>query len=166
MPTDKELENIKYLLDRAEADIRSVKNILFTAELSGKIKNLSASSGTVIEGIFDGTAMIGPAKKSYQVPANYASKSKLVCGDILKLTILDDGTFLYKQIGPVKRTKLIGELIEIDGGKYVVKTATAQFQVLPASVTYFKASAGDKLTILIPEETTSEWAAVENIIKE
>ena len=100
------------------------------------------------------------------MPANYASKSKLVCGDILKLTILDDGTFLYKQIGPVKRTKLIGELIEIDGGKYVVKTATAQFQVLPASVTYFKASAGDKLTILIPEETTSEWAAVENIIKE
>ena len=31
--------------------------------------------------------MIGPDGKNYPVPANYASKSKLIEGDILKLTI-------------------------------------------------------------------------------
>lgn len=165
MPTEKELEKVKQLLDHAEADIRAAKSVLFKAELSSKAKSLSSLPGRVIEGVFDGQAMIGPSEKSYQVPANYASKSKLVSGDILKLTMLDDGTFMYKQIGPVKRIKLIGELLEIDNGKYAVKTDEAEFQVLPASVTYFKAKPGDKLTILVSEENVSEWAAVENLLE-
>ncbi len=166
MSSSKELEKVKQLLDRAEADIRAAKSVLFTAEISGQAKDLAARTGRVVEGVFDGQAMIDSMKKSYQIPANYASKSKLVAGDVLKLTILDDGTFLYKQIGPVKRIKLVGELIEIGEGKYAVKTDDAQFQVLSASVTYFKAKTGDRLTILVPEEVSSDWAAVENIISE
>ena len=42
--------------------------------------------------------MIGPKDKIFPVPANYASKSKLVEGDRLKLTILPNGSFVYKQI--------------------------------------------------------------------
>lgn len=164
MTNEKELEKVKQLLDRAEADIRAAKSVLFTAELSSKAKHLLSADAKVIEGVFDGQAMIGPAEKSYLVPANYASKSKLVCGDILKLTILEDGTFLYKQIGPVRRKKLVGELLEIEDGKYAVKTENSEFRVLPASVTYFKANVGSKVTILVPEESISEWAAVENLI--
>jgi hypothetical protein len=67
-------------------------------------------SGKIIEGVFDGQVMIGPDGKSYPVPANYASKSKLVEGDILKLTIADDGGFIYKQIGPIPRRQIIGTL--------------------------------------------------------
>ena len=37
------------------------------------------------------------------MPAN----QKLVEGDILKLTIADDGTFIYKQIGPIERKQII-----------------------------------------------------------
>ena len=59
--------------------------------------------GKVIEGVFDGQNMVGSDGKTYPVPANYASKSKLVQGDILKLTIAEDGAFLYKQIGPIPR---------------------------------------------------------------
>lgn len=165
MPTEKELEKVKQILDRVETDIRAAKNVLFSSGLASKAKNLSQLDGKVVEGIFDGTGMIDSEGKSYQVPANYASKSKLVSGDVLKLTILDDGTFLYKQIGPVRRKKLVGELVEIDDGKYAVKTDDLEYRVLPASVTYFKAKVGDKLTILIPEESISEWAAVENLIE-
>ncbi len=164
MPTEKELEKVKRLLDRAEADIREAKSALFTADLASKAKGLLSSEGQAVEGVFDGVAMIGDKEKSYQVPANYASKSKLVTGDVLKLTILDDGSFVYKQIGPVKRTKLVGNLIEIDSGKYVVRVDENEYRVLPASVTYFKANTGDKLTILVPEDKVSEWAAVENIL--
>ena len=55
----------------------------------------------IIEGVFDGQNMVGPDGKLYSVPANYASKSKLVEGDMMKLTISPDGSFIYKQVGPV-----------------------------------------------------------------
>ena len=50
--------------------------------------------------------MLSPDGKNYPIPANYASKSKLVEGDLMKLTIAEDGSFIYKQIGPVPRSKL------------------------------------------------------------
>jgi len=165
MPKESELERVKQLLDTAETNIRAVKNILFAAEVAEKSKDLHQSEGKIIEGVFNGETMIGADKKIFPVPSNYASKSKLVSGDILKLTILDDGTFLFKQIGPVKRKKVVGELLELNDGKYAVSTEDAEYQVLPASITYFKAKAGDKLTILLPEGEVSEWAAVENLLE-
>lgn len=165
MPSDKDLQKVKQLLDVAEINLRQAKNILFVAELSGKAKNLSTTESDVVEGVFSGDAMVDGDNKSYPVPANYASKSKLVAGDILKLTILADGTFLFKQIGPVKRKKLVGELVEISDNEFVVKSGESEYRVLPASITYFKAKAGDKITILAPESEISEWAAVENIIE-
>lgn len=61
--------------------------------------------------------MIGPDGKTYPVPANYASKSKLVEGDTLKLTIATNGSFIYKQIGPIERKKLIAK-VGLDDGQY------------------------------------------------
>jgi len=165
MTKEIDLEKVKKLLDKAEAEIREAKTALFSADMADRAKSLAPTEGQIVEGIFDGVAMIGDRGKSYQVPANYASKSKLVSGDILKLTMLDDGTFLYKQIGPVKRKKLVGSLTEVEAGKYVVEVEGTEYRVLPASVTYFKAKTGDRLTILIPEENVSEWAAVENLIE-
>jgi hypothetical protein len=95
------------------------------------------------------------------VPANYASKSKLVQGDILKLTIADDGSFLYKQIGPIPRKQVVGLLTQKDGHFYV-EVANRQYRVLLASVTYFKAKPGDQVSVNVPEEDVdAEWAALE-----
>jgi hypothetical protein len=82
---------------------------------------------------------------------------------VLKLTITPDGSFLFKQIGPIGRKKVIGVLEEFSDGKYIVNSEGRQYRVLLASVTYFKAEAGNKLTIIIPEKGSSEWAAIENI---
>lgn len=167
MPTDKELATIKQMLDLAESNIRQAKNLLFARELFSKAEDIDPkeSDSRVIEGIFDGEGMIGPDKKHYDVPANYASKSKLIAGDVLKLTIMHDGTFLYKQICPIKRKKKIGFLEELPDGKFSVNVDNTQYRVLPASISYFKAKAGDELTILVPEDQPSEWAAVENLIQ-
>jgi len=106
MADEKELQTIKQLLDTAENNIRQAKSILFSSEISKKAQVLDSNSdGKVIEGVFDGEIMIGSDKQKYPVPPNYASKSKLIPGDVLKLTILDDGSFLFKQIGPIKRKK-------------------------------------------------------------
>lgn len=119
----------------------------------------------VIEGVFDGEKMIGPDGKQYTVPSNYASKSKLVEGDLMKLTITANGTFLYKQIGPIERGRVVGELLKDVEGNYFVESNSKKWRVLTASVTYFRGEQGDEAVILVPKTGESKWAAIENIIK-
>lgn len=165
---------LKEMLDSAEANVRSAKQILSEmtgaagktqyAAMAEKVGTMSENAERhVIEGVFDGQNMIGPDKKNYSVPANYASKSKLVPGDILKLTIMEDGSFVYKQIGPVERKKIIGTLTYEDGQYKIIANGKA-FKVLLASVTYFRAEIGDRVTIVIPELEDSEWGAIENVL--
>lgn len=171
------LAMVAQMIDAAEKNIQSAKQMLremmggpatkqnLTA-LSEKAVNLSVSEGgKIIEGVFDGQNMIGPDKKQYPVPANYASKSKLVEGDVLKLTIAEDGSFIYKQIGPVDRKKILGMLMVDEKGDFKVMAEGRPYKVLLASLTYFKAEAGDEVTIVVPEKEDTEWAAVENVIK-
>lgn len=165
MSQEKELQMIKQLLDNAENNIRQAKSIIFATEINKKARQLSSDEDNkIVEGVFDGVNMIGPNNKEYQVPANYASKSKLIPGDVLKLTILPDGAFIFKQIGPIPRKKVVAKVEKIDEGKYVANYNGKRYNVLHASVTYFKADDGDDVTIVIPEEGESEWAAIENII--
>lgn len=165
------LELVQQLLESAEGNVRSAKQLL--AELYGgpasslreKAKDLTTSvDGRIVEGVFDGQNMVGSDNKKYPVPANYASKSKLVEGDVLKLTILEDGSFIYKQIGPIRRRKLVGTLA-MDGEDYRVLAGGRSYRVLYASVTYFKGQPGDQVTLLVPEEREATWGAVENILQ-
>ncbi|MBI4050038.1 MAG: hypothetical protein HY398_01155 [Candidatus Doudnabacteria bacterium] len=162
------------MLDSAEKNIQSAKALLrefmggkpAVSTVAEKARVLSASGGgKVIEGIFDGQNMMGPDGKKYPVPANYASKSKLVEGDVLKLTIADDGSFIYKQIGPVERSKKLGVLTQDENSDYRVVADGKSYRVLLASLTYFKAEPGDEVTIVLPKDQEVEWAAVENVIK-
>lgn len=159
------MEKINSLLVSAEKQIAEAREILFGKQIAVKAKDLPLTSDSKnIEGIFDGEIMVDSKGVEYPIPANYASKSKLVPGDVLKLTILPDGTFMFKQIGPVPRKKLIGGLTEEDG-EYFVEVEDQKYKVLRASITYFKAEPGDKITIIVPEGTPAEYAAVENVIK-
>ena len=117
----------------------------------------------IVEGLFDGQNMIGPGDKTYPVPANYASKSKLVEGDKLKLTIKPDGSFLYKQIEPIERKFIKGILISEDG-QFRVTAEGKTYKVILASVTYYKGTTGDEVTIIVPSNREAEWAAIEAII--
>jgi len=168
---------IAQMIDSAEKNIQSAKQLLRemmggqpirpSGAVMARAAELSVSEGgKVIEGIFDGQNMIGPDNKQYPVPANYASKSKLVQGDVLKLTIADDGSFIYKQISPVERKKMLGILTVDDKGDFRVLAEGKIYRVLLASLTYFKAESGDEVTIIVPKDAEEvEWAAVENVIK-
>lgn len=119
----------------------------------------------VIEGVFDGERMIGSDGKQYAVPVNYASKSKLVEGDMLKLSVTDQGTLIYKQIQPIDRLRLTGNLEQSDTGEWSVMVGGHRYKLLGASVTYFKGEIGDEVIILVPKTGQSRWAAVEHIFK-
>ncbi|MFA5358802.1 MAG: hypothetical protein WC310_03210 [Patescibacteria group bacterium] len=120
----------------------------------------------VVEGVFDGQKMIDTEGQEYQIPPNYISKSKLVEGDILKLTIDDRGNFVYKQIGPVGRRRVKAQLGQDPETKqYYAVAGTKRWKLITAAVTYFRGDPGDEVVILVPEESKSAWAAVENVIK-
>jgi|SRR5665213_1666305 hypothetical protein len=161
---DKQIKRLKALIQEAETNLAAASELLIslvgedTHVVSG---NKEEALGKIIEGVFDGQSMVGSDGKIYPVPANYASKSKLVQGDILKLTIANDGAFLYKQIGPVARKQVVGTL-KLENGHYFVEVKDRNFRVLLASVTYFKAKPGDQVSVNVPEDdSTTEWAALE-----
>lgn len=160
---EKQIKRLKSLIAEAETSLAAAKELLVSVvgddpEMTNSL--VDDNLGKVIEGVFDGQNMVGSDAKTYPVPANYASKSKLVQGDILKLTIADDGAFMYKQIGPIPRKQLVGVLEQKDG-HYFVKVGDREYRVLLASVTYFKAKPGDQVSVNVPEEDGAEWAALE-----
>ena len=165
----KKIESLKGVIDEAEKNIFALRSML--SRLEGKNKPAvqkrtygATPDGKLIEGVFDGQVMIGHDGKQYPVPANYASKSKLAEGDLLKLTVVD-GNFIYKQIGPIERKRLFGMVQEDETGNYVIQAEGRVYKVLRASVTYFKAQPGDEVTIIVPKDGDAMWCAIENVTK-
>ena len=163
---EKQVKRLKSLIQEAETNLAAAKELLMSVigDEGHAITTHGHSddiTGRVVEGVFDGQVMMGPDGKNYPVPANYASKSKLVEGDVLKLTIADDGGFIYKQISPVLRKQIIGTLTQHDGS-YYVENGGKEYRILLASVTYFRIAEGDQVTIVVPEDNPDAvWAAVE-----
>lgn len=160
---EKQVKRLRALIQEAETNLAAAKELLVSlvgddTAVTSLVKDEQV--GKIIEGVFDGQNMVGSDAKVYPVPANYASKSKLVQGDILKLTIAEDGAFLYKQIGPIPRKQVVGTLTQKEG-HYIVNFNGKDYRVLLASVTYFKAKPGDQVSVNIPEDENAEWAALE-----
>lgn len=163
---EKQIKRLRSLIQEAETNLAAAKELLISiigddGNVVTPRSSMEDISGKIIEGVFDGQVMIGPDGKSYPIPANYASKSKLVEGDILKLTIADDGSFIYKQINQIPRKQVIGTVTQHDGA-YYVETNGREYRILLASVTFFKIALGDQVTIIVPEDNPdATWAAVE-----
>lgn len=156
------------LLDEKEVDTDELVAVLKDTKKFSEGRSLvvgSKAGQRIIEGVFSGEHMVGGDGLEYNVPANYASKSKLVEGDILKLTILNDGSFVYKQIGPVERDQQVVDLAQSEEGDWYAIAGKNKWRLLTASVTYFHGEIGDQVVILTPKDSKSKWAAVENIIK-
>jgi hypothetical protein len=160
---------VKESIANAEKNLQTAKSILAQLESKYTLQKKTygvAEGGKVIEGSFDGQLMIGTDGRQYPVPANYASKSKLVEGDMLKLVITDDGNFIYKQIGPFKRKRLIGMLKESpEEGGYIVEAEDKNYKVLLAAVTYHHAGPGDEIAVVVADNDEAKWAAIENVTR-
>lgn len=164
------MQSLREMITNAEKTIQGAKAMLLQLEGKKKVgrhRKLEESSegGSVIQGTFDGQIMLGSDGKQYPVPANYASKSKLVEGDLLKLHITQEGSFIYKQIGPVERKHALGIVTQDEGGNYVVIADGKPYRLLLASVTYFKAQPGDEAAIVTSRDIDSRWASLENIVQ-
>lgn len=173
--SDESLIHIQELLENAQSSLKTASTMLRELTGIGDISHerhalrasrtapTSPANGRIIEGIFDGQNMIDSSSQSYPVPANYASKSKLVEGDGMKLRITDEGKFIYKQISPIDRRIVKGVLIQEDG-QYKVLSEGKAYRVLLASVTFYRAEVGDQVTILLPSGQVAIWATIEAVL--
>lgn len=161
---EKDIKKIKNVLTQLEANICELKKIISDDTIGNLCFDIDTKSAKeYVEGEFDGRFMITKDNKKYLVPENYASKSKLVAGDTLKLVITSNGTHVFKQISPVDRKKIKGIFFATEG-QFYVKTKEGDFRLLKAPVTYFKVKEGDEVTIIIPALKKSKWAALDNKI--
>jgi hypothetical protein len=166
---EEKIKSLQEMIVNAERTITSAKQML--AKLQGPENYQNASygrsdeNGKIIYGTFDGQIMIGEDNKQYPVPANYASKSKLVETDLLKLTITPTGNFVYKQVGPVERRYLIGIVEKDENDNFVVNVDGRRYKILLAAATYFKVEAGDEVTLVVPRDQESTWGAIENVLR-
>lgn len=169
--TNEKVQALREMIYSAEKTLQGAKAMLLQLEGKKKVgrrRKLSeqdSGEGRIIEGTFDGQVMIGADGKQYPVPANYASKSKLVEGDMLKLTITPDGSFIYKQIGPAERKRVIGVASLDSDSNYFVAAEGKAYKVLLASITYFKVEPGDEVTLVVPRDVDSDWGSIEAVLQ-
>lgn len=181
MADSSKLSKIQDLLTTAEISLKAAKKMmseafdidaseshspdreLYVKKAADLSFTSSSAGGRVIEGVFNGQGMVDQKGNAHPVPANYASKSKLIPGDVLKLTITEDGKFMYKQIGPVERKTIVGPLVYTNNQYQVLANGKA-YKVLLASVTYFRAEVGDEVTLIIPANEESDWGAIEAVL--
>ena len=174
--TKKRIAAIRDFIDASEKSLKNAKKLLKeiiedeNLDLSSDIwldtKGLSSyDSGEdkIIEWVFTGEDMLWVDNNRYIVPVNYASKSKLVQGDRMKLTINGAGKMTYKQIKQIERETKIGLLTQ-DKWKYQVVAEGVSYDVLTAAVTHFKAEIGDSITILIPAGKEATFWAIEAVM--
>jgi hypothetical protein len=163
------IQALRDMISTAETTLQGAKSMLLQLEGKKKVgrrrKTEDSDDEKVVEGTFDGQIMLGTDGKQYPVPSNYASKSKLVKGDMMKLSITSDGSFIYKQIGPVVRKMAIGTVNQDTDGNYFVVADGKAYRVLLASITYFKVEPGDEVTLVTPRDLDSEWGAIENLLQ-
>jgi len=174
--TKKRIAAIRDFIDTAEKSLKNAKKLLWeilkeesidlSADLDLDTKGLSkyeSGESKIIEWVFTGEDMLWVDNNNYIVPVNYASKSKLVQWDRMKLTIEPSGKMLYKQIKQIDRDTKVGLLTQ-DKWKYQVVSDGETFDVLTAAVTHFKAEIWDNVTVLIPAWKQATFWAIEAVM--
>lgn len=182
MEEQKKLEKviwaIEWLLLSVENDVRRVRILLKRIqdgtykenvsedelkELSSKLLNYnSPTEWQIVEGVYDWLYMIGSDDKKYPVPLNYSSKSKLISGDVLKLTILPNGKLMYKLISPAERTYIKATLSKAWNEYVAIWDNGKTYRLNPAAVSYFDLNIGEQMSVIINTDGKWDFAAIES----
>ncbi len=163
---------IKDFIENAEKSIKNAKKLLIEVLKDENIDlwnhkfNLDSltdyrdNDNKIIEWIFTWEDMLWADNNRYPIPANYASKSKLVQWDRLKLTIDTIGRMTYKQILPIPRF-IKTWIIAKENDRYIVICDSKSYNLLQRAVTHFKLEIWDKVSVVLPEWKDATFAAIE-----
>ena len=160
---NEEINALNEIIESSNKALKEAEYALSQINKRRRVEDIQDSE--VVTGKFNGQIVITDDGYEYPVPANYASKSKLVEGDTLKLTITPERQFIYKQIAPVERKRAFGIVVEDEKGNQKVLANGEYYHVLLASLTYFRAETMDQVSIVYSTDPNCKWAAIENVIK-
>ena len=180
-PSTKDLSALHDLLQKIETDIKRARMLIENSDNSwlSSHKQVSADDASqelqihtnptdavqIVEWVYDGYFMVGSDKKKYPVPMNYASKTKLIPWDVLKLRVMEDGKLIYKLIGQANRKYVKATLSKTDENKFTALTDDGDMYYLnQAAVTYYKGQTGDELSIIVNGDGIGNFGAIEAVI--
>lgn len=113
-------------------------------------------------GTFDGFNLVTVDNNKFEVPENYAAKSRLVYGDKLKM-IEDDGKNLFKIIQKVEKEKVSGILLKKEDVWYL-KTRDNEYLVPKVGVEFYNATEGLPAIGIIPKDNPNvPYAALDTV---
>ena len=176
MDNKKTILAIKDFIVTSEKSLKSAKKLLIdlakendidlnsTVSLDTKwLHSYSDAESKIIEWVFTWEEMLWSDGNKYPIPVNYASKSKMVQWDKLKLTIDSLWKMTYKQIAPIEREIRSG-LITKDKGKFQVVCDWDVYDLLTAAVTHSKAEIWDTISVLLPKGKQASFAAIDAVL--
>jgi hypothetical protein len=168
----KQITALKKLFSELEDKLAQAKQVLTRASVSDSTmeseidtseESVSVGEGSILYGIFNGENFLGDDGEVYPINPNYASKSKLVEGDTLKLTISPEGKLTFKTINPTARKWSVAKLSSSEGEPKVTVDGK-EYKVLYASITYYRAKTGDTLSVIIPTRSDASWATIDAVL--
>ncbi len=161
---------IKKLIAQIEHSLAELKNLV---ELNGEQRGqhdagyeaeLNAINDLPgIEGIFDGLSMVTKEGEKFEVPANYAAKTRLVYGDGLKL-VEQDGKKLFKLVNKIERREVEGVVAKrttgwfflSDAGLHRISNTAAEFNNLKDN--------DEVIAILPANNSEAPFAALDRVV--
>ncbi len=156
-------------ISNGELDFDKIQDWEDIQNLASKLANYNDKDNNnvkIIEWVYDGYFMVWSDDKKYPVPLNYASKTKLIPGDALKLRIKENGQLIYKLIWPAKRKHIKATLSKDDTNKPIAITDDGEtYKLNPAAVSYYKWEPWDEASIIINADGVGDYGAMEAVIK-
>lgn len=166
-------EKITTILQSIKADIDRLEQVLFdTAPKNNNTNNTNPNTNTKndenasegITGYFDGLFMVSSNGKKYEVPRNYAAKSKLVYGDVLKMIQDEKGANTFKQVEKQPRKKIEGIAVKKDNAWILLSDAGA-YELSSTAAEFKNVQEHDEVTAFIPDNNSNvPYAALDEVL--
>jgi len=161
--SEKGLDDLRKIVALTHSNLEKISRILDNIDKEKRKEMYKGMPG--VSGYFDGFYLIGEDGSKYEVPANYAAKSRIVFGDTLKM-IEEDGKKLFKQIDKVPRKRLEGILSKKEGKWYLLSDG-GTYKVSDIAAEFHKAELNDKAVAYVPENAlNASYAALDYLEKE
>ncbi len=160
--SEKSLKSAKKLLN----DLAKENNVDLNSTISLNTQWLHSynnENSKIVEWVFTWEEMLGSDGNKYPIPVNYASKSKMVQWDKLKLTIDSLWKMTYKQIAPIEREIKSG-LVTEDKGKFQIVCEWNVYNLLTAAITHGGIKIWDTISVILPKGKQASFAAIDSII--
>ncbi len=155
------IEHIYRLVDSTAKSLDKIKSMLKNLDRDDQRKSFVDVEG--VTGVFDGINLVSADGKKFEVPVNYAAKSRMVVGDTLKM-VEDEGKTVFKQIDKVDRKKVEGIMTKKEG-KWHIISDSGTYRVSDIAADFQHAQIHDEASAFIPAKNLNVGFAALDVIK-